>query len=227
MDHVRVLGVDGCRKGWVGFVVDDRYTACRFAVTVGELVAELGKLDGIGIDIPIGLSEDARRAADVSAKAVIGRRASSVFFTPVRAALAAEAFSAANAESVRRTGQGISQQAYALRTKILEVAGWLPGSPAPVWEVHPEVAFAIANDAPLRHSKRTWAGAEERRRILADHGIAVDGELLPGGGQAGVDDVLDAAVVAWSAGRLVRGEAVSFPDPPVVGVHGRQVAIWA
>jgi hypothetical protein len=26
---------------------------------------------------------------------------------------------------------------------------WLPGSPAPVWEVHPEISFAVADGAPL------------------------------------------------------------------------------
>ena len=45
--------------------------------------------------------------------------------------------------------------------------------------------------------------------------------------RAAVDDMLDAAVAAWSAARIVRGEARSLPDPPEVDLSGRRVAIWA
>ena len=188
----------------------------------------MGAVDGIAIDIPIGLPDDGRRrAADEQARTLNGRRASSVFYAPARSALLLEPFAAANAESVRLTGLGISQQVYALRTKILEVEDWLPGSPVPAWEVHPEVSFAVANGAPLAHAKSTWAGAEERRRILAVQRLAVEGALEPGGRYAAVDDVLDAAIAAWSARRLVRGEGISVPDPPVTGPAGRAIAIWA
>ena len=226
---MRVLGVDGCRKGWVGIVTDaDRLAACVFGATIGELVTAAGAVEGIAIDIPIGLPDDGRRrAADEQARTLIGRRASSVFYAPARSALLLETFAAANAESVRLSGLGISQQVYALRVKILEVEDWLPQSAAPAWEVHPEVSFAVANGGPLAHPKSTWAGAEERRRILAVHGIVADGALEPGGRNAGVDDVLDAAIAAWSAGRLARGAGISVPDPPVPGRDGRPVAIWA
>jgi predicted RNase H-like nuclease len=63
--------------------------------------------------------------------------------------LSAKPFAAAVAESVRQSGTGISQQAYALRTKILEVEEWLPTSTSPVWEVHPEVSFAVDGGAML------------------------------------------------------------------------------
>jgi hypothetical protein len=53
-----------------------------------------------------------------------------------------------------------------------------------VW-VHPEVSFAVASGTSLGHSKRTWAGIEERRVILADHGLTTQGPMLPGGANAG------------------------------------------
>ena len=85
----RVLGVDACKKGWIGIAGDLR---AYFAVTIGELV-ERAEVDGslavVGIDIPIGLPERGAREADVLARRVVGRRASSVFATPVRAALEA------------------------------------------------------------------------------------------------------------------------------------------
>ena len=63
----------------------------------------------------------------------------------------------------------------------------------------------------------------ERRRLLAAAGIALPDDLAAGG--AAADDVLDAAVAAWSAMRKARGEAETLPaDAPLQG--GRSVAIW-
>jgi predicted RNase H-like nuclease len=39
--------------------------------------------------------------------------------------------------------------------------------------------------------------------------------------------MLDAAVAAWSARRIVRRQALTIPDPAPVGPDGRPVAIWA
>jgi predicted RNase H-like nuclease len=44
-------------------------------------------------------------------------------------------------------------------------------------------------------------------------------------GRASADDVLDAAIAAWSAARRVRGPAAALPaEPPMQ--DGRPVAIW-
>ncbi len=55
--------------------------------------------------------------------------------------------------------------------------------------------------------------------------------MLPEGLGAAVekvpaDDVLDAAAVAWSAGRIAHGQAVCVPDPPQTGDRGQPIAIW-
>ena len=63
----------------------------------------------------------------------------------------------------------------------------------------------------------------ERMRLLAAAGVELPDELSTG--QAAADDVLDAAIAAWSATRKARSEAVPLPpDPPVQ--DGRPVAIW-
>jgi predicted RNase H-like nuclease len=225
---MRVLGVDGCRAGWLGIVLDDGHCEALCAPRIAGLVTATGPVEGIAIDIPIGLLDQGRRTADVAARARIGKLGRSVFSTPVRSALSARPFAAAVAESVRLSSTGLSQQAYALRDKIFDVEEWLPASAAPVWEIHPEVSFAIAGGATLSHSKRTWAGIEERRVILARQGLAVQGPMLPGGAQAGVDDVLDAAIAAWSTMRLVAGIGESFPaNPDQHTLGGRPIAIWA
>jgi hypothetical protein len=90
------------------------------------------------------------------------------------------------------------------------------------------VSFAVASGTTLSHSKRTWAGIEERRVILADHGLTTQGPMLPGGANAGVDDVLDAAIATWSASRLAAGIGQSFPThPDQFSPGGRPIAIWA
>jgi predicted RNase H-like nuclease len=62
----------------------------------------------------------------------------------------------------------------------------------------------------------------ERRRLLTTAGVELPDELSAG--QAGADDVLDAAIASWSAVRKASGEAVPLPpDPPVQ--EGRLVAI--
>jgi predicted RNase H-like nuclease len=45
-------------------------------------------------------------------------------------------------------------------------------------------------------------------------------------GASGLDDVYDAAAMAWTARRVARGEAVSLPDPPEVFSDGIPSAIW-
>jgi predicted RNase H-like nuclease len=225
---MRVIGIDGCRKGWIGIVASGGGVEALFSPRVADLVAGAGKVEAIAIDIPIGLPDRGVRQADRAARERLGRLASSVFLTPVRAALAAEPYHEATAVAVRLTGSGISQQAYRLREKIFEVEEWLPSSPAPVWEVHPEISFAVANGAPLACSKHTWAGGEERRHILARQGLVLDGPLLPAGRHAGPDDVLDAAIAAWSARRLAAGTGQSLPARPEERTPGgRLMAIWA
>jgi hypothetical protein len=48
--HMRVLGVDGCRGGRVGIVLDGCPEA-MFAPEIAGLVADAGSVEGIAIDI--------------------------------------------------------------------------------------------------------------------------------------------------------------------------------
>jgi predicted RNase H-like nuclease len=169
--------------------------------------------------MPIGLRADGLRECDRLARKRVGPRWSSVFMTPPRRVLEAESFQAANALAPALMGAKISQQAWALRHTIFEVEEL--GDPR-VIEVHPEVSFAAMAGAHLAYPKSTWNGQMLRRRILAGQGIELPDEL----GEAGhvpAADVLDAAAVAWSAGRYARGIAGSLP---VGARHGRREVIW-
>jgi predicted RNase H-like nuclease len=228
--HV-VLGVDGCRSGWVGVVLAPEGPAtgvlgATIAAVVEAAGAAAGRLDAIGIDMPIHPPEAGRRAADLAARAHLGRKGSSIFPTPARPVLAAGSYADACAVARALDGRAISRQAWALRTKILEVGAWLPAAPGPVYEVHPEVSFSLLAGAPILAGKRTAAGLGARRRALSDVGIAVPTHIADARGVA-PDDVVDAAVVAWSARRIAAGQARSFPDPPERLAGGRLDAIWA
>jgi predicted RNase H-like nuclease len=224
-----LVGIDGCRSGWIAVVVGPAGEVRAHHLHVIDDVLEVAPdADVIAIDIPIGLPEAGRRQSDLAARDFLGARRNSLFHTPVRAALDAATHAEATATSLRVTGSGISQQSYALRRKIIEVERWLPSSTCPIFEVHPEVSFAVLLGAPAAAPKKTWAGMRQRWRGLAAAGLDLEAlDVGTASVAASVDDMLDAAVVAWSAGRIAAGTARSFPDPPETGKAGRALAVWA
>jgi predicted RNase H-like nuclease len=225
----RVLGVDACKAGWVGVVLQSGEALACFARSVAELLSlaeDGGEVAVVAIDIPIGLADSGRRRADIEARRAAGVRRSSVFITPVRAAPQAADYATAAGINRQLTGDGISIQAFSRKAKIFEVEAWVRRTDRRVVEVHPEVSFARMGHEPLSDSKVTWAGAERRRLLLAKAGIKLTGDLGEAGRVARVDDVLDAAAAAWSARRVVNGDAISLPNPPEMLGNGMPCAIW-
>jgi predicted RNase H-like nuclease len=198
-------------------------------VGVGPTIAGLvawasasGPVALVAVDMPIGLPDASRRRADVLARGELGPRRSSVFMTPVRAALDEDTHARASAVNRERAGEGISTQAFNLRPKLKEVEALAFGHAYRFVEVHPEVSFARVAGRPLTASKKTPEGQRMRRDLLAMVGIGVATSVAG----AAVDDVLDAAVAAWSGRRVVLGAASSLPDPPEVFSDGWPSAIW-
>jgi predicted RNase H-like nuclease len=229
---VRVLGVDGCRRGWAGIGWDGRVVTGVFASTLAELVDRAratGPIAVVGVDMPLGLADSGVRQADRLAQRALGRRASSIFVTPTRAALGAPDRAAASARNIALGGPGVTAQAYALRPKVLEVDDYVRSRPDPaprLVEVHPELSFTALAGAPLAEPKRSWSGAAVRRRLLLDAGLDLGVDLGEVGRLADADDVVDAAAAAWSAMRVAVGEARCRPDPPERFSDGHDCAIW-
>jgi predicted RNase H-like nuclease/ADP-ribose pyrophosphatase YjhB (NUDIX family) len=224
-----VLGVDACRGGWVGVVIDpDRRTSVFHAATIASLVAlvrETYDVAVVAIDIPIGLPDTSGRAADAEVRRELVGKASSIFSTPTRAALEAPTYAEGRAANVAATGgTSVSAQAYALREKVLQVDEWVRGRPGvEVVEVHPELSFARMAGAPVLASKKDGDGVRARREALAAHGIVAP-PWFRGGGFA-EDDLLDACAAAWSAVRHSHGLSESFPEQPEVFSDGLPAAI--
>ena len=211
-----VIGVDGCPDGWVAVTLDGPGRLdVRHLPSIDALDAFAPPSTIVAVDMPMWFPVQPPRRSEVAAREVLGpRRASSIFPTPVRAAIEAPDHATANAVSREATGVGVSRQAFALAAKILEVDAWRSRSALDVREVHPETSFAVLLGRPAAASKRTWAGAGERRAALAAVGIDLtpfEGIAL---GKATVDDVLDAAVAAWTAGRIADGTARRLPADP-------------
>jgi len=93
-------------------------------------------------------------------------------------------------------------------------------------EVHPDASFAQLAGTPLANPKSTWAGIPQRRQLLTGAGITLPEDLGPVGQKAAVDDVLDAAVAAWTALRVMQNQARPYPDPPERFSDGLPSAIW-
>jgi predicted RNase H-like nuclease len=220
------VGVDGCKHGWVAIELSNRgFQRARTFATFAELFAACEYAKVIAVDIPIGLV-DRDRTADTAARDYLVGQASCVFPSPPRAALSADSYEAATAIARRVSERGLSRQSYALFEKIREVDAFIDDTR--IHEVHPEVSFRVLNgDVALLHRKKTWGGAHLRRRRLVEEGIVVPDDLGEVD-QVGVDDILDAAIAAWSARRIAHGKARSFPATPTQqDASGRMIAIWA
>lgn len=202
-------------------------------VTVDRLVEALaGSVASVvGIDMPVGLV-DAVRDTDPAARALLPGRASSVFGTAPRAVVdgwrdgSVTTHAEASALTVRVLGSGLSQQAWRLVPKMAEVDDLARRRRGRVdlREVHPELAFATVAGSPLPR-KRSWAGVEARRELLAGLGVHLPSSF-PGDAAAAPDDVLDAAICAWVAdGIVLGGEVASVPERTSQRAHGRPIVI--
>jgi predicted RNase H-like nuclease len=223
---MRVAGVDACRNGWVAVALDTagQVVAIGADASLAGLLAPWLDQDGAmiaGIDMPLGLLEKGWRDADRAARGLLGPRRSSVFAIPPRAVWAEASYPRANQRCRELTGQGLSIQAWGLRARLLEANQYRGTCGHPLYEIHPELAFAALAGQPLAHSKHTPAGRDLRRQLLSRAGIEIPGSTPAS--QTG--DVLDAAAVAWSARRVAAGLAVTVPAQPQRDRADREIAI--
>ncbi len=102
----------------------------------------------------------------------------------------------------------MSKQAYEIIAKIREVDDLMtPEMQTWVFEVHPEVSFYILNGRhSLKHSKHKKEGKVERLQLLLPYYPAIHKHLSElKRAQIGEDDLLDAAVAAWTTEQVARG----------------------
>lgn len=226
-----VVGVDGCKLGWLAAIWNPQARTLDWK-GYADLATLLKAFPDatIGIDMPLGLWDQGDRPGDREARRMLGKpRSSSVFAPPIPSILDCRTFAEANESSKRAIGKGISQQAFGLFPKLREANATItPDIQYRVFELHPEVSFCgLAEDAMV-FPKRTEAGFDERRNLLNTamnlrqpilSRSEVARSLRDHGAQP--DDVLDAAIAAWTAHRVATGTAVRLRGDAVYrGANG-------
>ncbi len=204
------LGVDGWRGAWVGALLDGRSVRWLVLPDAAAVLA-VPDVEVIGIDMPIGLSDDGPRACDIEARKELGRAGSSVFPAPVRPVLRADTYDAARSLSLAASGRSLSVQTFGLVPAIRSLDDALGDPPDPrVHEVHPELSFR-ALDPRVADRKATVAGQAQRIRALETAMDVLDALSAAPAGLPLVD-ALDACAAAWSARRLADGRAECVGD---------------
>jgi predicted RNase H-like nuclease len=167
-----LIGIDGCRGGWVVARATDELATIQFDV-VDDVARVLPQDAIIAIDIPIGLPDHGSRRCDIEARQRLGpRQGSRVFPAPSRAALDGVGYSECCALNQRATGKRISRRTHGIIPKSREVDHAIsPALQVKVREAHPEVTFRLLKGSPLLHSKKTTAGQAERLEILVREGL--------------------------------------------------------
>ncbi|BCP55373.1 hypothetical protein K32_39900 [Kaistia sp. 32K] len=236
----RVVGVDGCPTGWIAVSIAAEGPVepmVRIVRHFAELVAEAENAV-IAVDMPIGLPDfigAEGRGPERLVRPKLGPRQSSVFSVPSRSAVMTEDYreACAVASATSEPGRMVAKQCFHIFPKIREIdAAMTPALEARVFEVHPELAFWRLNgEAPMSLPKKVKSrpnpdGLDQRRALLVRSGYA-PGDLARPPRGAGADDLLDAAVNALIARRILAGKAESFPAEPGRDARGLRIAIWA
>jgi predicted RNase H-like nuclease len=224
---VVVGGADGCRSGWVICRRDaDGALDIRVVKTLADACEGLSIL---AVDMPFGLMDAPRsggRDCEVEARALLPGKASSVFPSPCRPALACSTYAEANALS-KKLGIGLTQQTFHIFPRIIEIDEAIRGSrklKRIFHEAHPELAFARMNRGkPLLSKKRQPEGFEERLKLLTKHGFKWRPEPLRG---AARDDVLDAIAVCRTATLIAAGTATRLGPAKARDRYGLPMNIW-
>ena len=221
-----VAGADGCRTGWV---ICRREGDGTLDIRVVKALAEACEgLSILAVDMPIGFVDLPRppRACEAEARKLLPGKASSVFPTPCRPALARSTHAEANAVS-KKLGVGINQQTFHLFPKMREVDALLRGNAKlrrVVYEAHPELSFARMNGGkPVLSKKRQPEGYTERRKLLAKHGFKAKIDRLSG---AARDDILDAIAVCRTAILISEGRATRLGPARERDSCGLPMNIW-
>ena len=176
---------------------------------------------------PIGLLDEPvakGRSCEREARRLLGApRASAIASAPVRRALACSTYE----QAATASGGSLSPVRWAQMARIAEVDKAI----APYWqrtvfEVHPELSFyQLADDKPLRYSKRTRAGAEERRLLLEARLPGAERVLDASLPEISRAQLLDAAACLWTARRIASRAISRLPEDPEWDALGLRMEI--
>jgi predicted RNase H-like nuclease len=169
----------------------------------------------IALNAPIGLLDlpsDGGRSCDREARQLIGfPRAGAIPTPPVRAALKATTY-----EEAARMSGGMGAVTWGLLGRFAEVDSEMaPYRQRTVFEVQPELCFYQLNDdKPMRFSKRSHIGMEERKDLLMSRIAGMERIVEAELPKVKPWQLIDAAVCLWTTRRIMSRAMTRIPEEP-------------
>lgn len=219
-----VAGVKPCATGWLVAVAKLHGTTFapeepRVLESFVEVLDQRPAFETIALNAPIGYLDQFQpggRACDRESRALLGRRGAAIQSAPIRSQLE-------DGSDV----SGLSAVTQKLLPRYREVAAEMaPFRQRTVYEVSSEMSFFQLNDdRPLRWSKRTQQGREERRELLSRRipgGERIFDTELP---RVPSSHMLDVAAFMWTARRIFARAGVRIPQDPQWDDEGLRMEI--
>lgn len=231
-----VLGLDGCRAGWVAAKWAGNKVSYEILSTDEELTAAFRQAARVFIDIPIGLEdENYTRLADQALREELGKEyASSVFNAPIRPAAEAPNYATASMISFDFTEKKISMQAWNITPKIMQIDRILrkyPELQEKVFESHPELLFKVLNGGKVVEQKKsTNLGLKHRLQLLRGYmsnakDLYREIKESENSRDAKEDDLLDAMALAVLARKSLENGLLTIPAEAPKDSQGLTMAI--
>ena len=221
LPYQTLAGVVPCPSGWLAATA--KLQGITLAPETPQVFSRLREVldykpafQVIALFSPVGLSDSPQRLGrrcDQDARRLIGwPRSGAILSAPARAALAAEAYG----EAAAANGGHLSVVGWQLLRRMAEVdAEMAPYWQRTVFEVHPELSFFQLNDdRPLRFSKRTDSGREERSALLRVRIPGIERVLDVRLRRVSAAHVIDAAACLWTARRIMSRAVTRVPEDP-------------
>lgn len=173
------------------------------------------------INVPIGFldtPEMGPRTCDRQARALLRRRGTAVHNAPSRAVLDGR---------VENERDGLDAVTRTMMPRYREVAKEMSAyRQRVVYEGHPELGFfQLLKDRPLKRSKVTTEGKEERRKVLEDKIRGSERYLDDGFTSAPQKHVYDSFALLWTARRVFGHAAKRIPVEPEWDSEGLRMEI--
>ncbi|MGD9899965.1 MAG: DUF429 domain-containing protein [Calditrichaceae bacterium] len=225
---MRFVGVDGCRAGWIAAGIDTGFnTELKLFPELTSLWDEFRDSSVILIDIPIGLPFSHARECDILARKILKSRPSSIFPAPCREAVYTSNYKDASMINLKTLGKKLSVQTWNIIPKIRQADLLLSSkgdARRKMHESHPEICFQSLNKEPLKNSKKTIPGINERLQILNNvhpSFTEIYNTALSRFRRSDVakDDILDALILAVSAASPPEKRR-SIPEHPENDANG-------
>jgi predicted RNase H-like nuclease len=210
-----VSGVTPCRGGWLvaGSKLQGTIFAPEDPVRVDSFVDVVDMRPAysvVALNAPVGGLDQAAtggRACDREARALLGRRGAAVKNAPV---------AVDSKEGTELLSDHVDAITRTLLPRYQEVAREMaPFRQRTIYEVNADLSFFELNDdVPMRWSKYSEKGQDERRSLLESKlpgSLRIINADVPG---ATVSHLLDAAAILWTARRIFARAAVRIPSEP-------------